>query len=93
MAKKRDDQRNRICLDCAKMQHDKFDYYRGRCAEDGHRIDQVNNHSWCRNFCLPDWRKPHIENRDGYESVSVGDTMLDGAAMPLSVPLGYPAKD
>ena len=65
-----EDQRNRICLDCAKMRHDIYEYERGRCEEDGHIIDYVNNHCWCRNFKFPDWRKARIENRDGYDSTT-----------------------
>jgi len=81
MGKKNDEQRNRICLDCAKMLHSTYDYERGKCVEDGHEIDCVNNHGWCRHFSAPDWRKPHIENSEGYDSVnSIGDIQFDGPA-------------
>lgn len=59
-----DENRRRICLDCSKMMHDPCDYAVGRCAEDGHKIDNINNHSWCKHYSAPYWWKPYIYEDD-----------------------------
>ena len=39
--------RLRICLDCAMMQHFRYDWECGRCEYDGHLIDHIKNHDSC----------------------------------------------
>jgi len=43
-------ERVRICLDCNKMMHDRNEWECGRCLYDGHKIDHINNHDWCKHW-------------------------------------------
>lgn len=60
MARTADKDRKRICLDCNRMVHDWDRVGCGYCAQDGHRIDNVNNYSWCKHYSAPEWRRPYI---------------------------------
>ena len=58
MARIPDMERRRICLDCMHMKHSYHDYEVGCCVVDGHKIDHVNNRSWCISWFPPEWRRP-----------------------------------
>ena len=70
MSRINDGDRKRICLDCTKMVHDPCRTGCGKCAEDGHKIDNVNNHGWCKHYSAPSWRRPYIYP-DDYEEPEV----------------------
>ena len=78
MGKLRDNDRNRICLDCENMKHDRFEYETGKCKIDGHPIDHVNNHRWCPMYSAAEWRKQTEAEYRAAVGYSEPTAMADG---------------
>lgn len=63
MARKKQNDRVRICLDCNLMKHSRDDWECGRCLYDEHKIDHINNHDWCKH-----WSRIRYADEDDYPS-------------------------
>lgn len=50
MQTKPDRRSYRVCLNCGNMKHSRDDYYVGKCLYDGHSVDNIRNHDWCRHW-------------------------------------------
>lgn len=65
-------QKIRYCLNCNKMLHSEDDWYTGECLCDGHRIDNIRNHDWCKHWGAPsDCAIDYDYNRDNSSDVDI----------------------